>query len=118
MDPQDDWTGNNEERLDALFAAYRNACPDPEPTPDFMPQLWQKIEARERSSTVLVRLARNLLTAALALSGIMALAVSVSHSHANSLPPESYIEVLAEDHARQDLGYFEPVQVEPAADQR
>ena len=83
-----------------------------------MPQLWQKIEARERSSTVFGHLARNLVTAALALSSIMALAVSVTHSHANTLPPESYVEVLAEDHARQDLGYFEPVQVEPAADQR
>lgn len=118
MDRQDNWTGNEEERLDALFAAYRNACPDPEPAPGFMPQLWQKIEARERSSTVFFRLTRNLATAALALSGILALAVSVSHYRANSLPPESYVEVLAEDHARQDLGYFEPVQVEPAAEQR
>ncbi|HVP48393.1 MAG TPA: hypothetical protein VMT32_17485 [Bryobacteraceae bacterium] len=118
MDPQDHWTGNDEERLDALFAAYRSACPDPEPTSGFMPQLWQKIEARERSSTIFSHLVRNLVTAALALSGIMALAVSVSHSHASTLPPESYVEVLAEDHASQDLGYFEPVQVEPAADQR
>lgn len=118
MEPQDHLTGSDEERLNALFTTYRNACPDPEPSPGFMPQLWQKIEARERSSTLFGRLARNLVTAALALSSIMALAVSVSHSRANALPPESYVEVLAEDHTRQDLGYFEPVPVEPAADRQ
>lgn len=117
MTPPDDWKGNEEERLNALFVAYRDACPDRDPGPGFMPELWQRIEARERSSTLFSHLARNVMTAALALSGIMALAVSVTHSHANALPPESYVEVLAEDHARQDLGYFEPVRVEPPADQ-
>ena len=38
----------DDERLDALFRAYRQACPDPEPSADFMPRLWLKIEARER----------------------------------------------------------------------
>ena len=79
-----------------------------------MPMLWQKIEAREQTSTVFGRLARNLVTAALALSVILGLAVSLSHSRASALPSESYVEVLAED---QNLDYFEPVHIEPAADQ-
>ena len=35
-------------RLDGLFAAYRDACPDPEPSPDFMPRLWARIEGRRQ----------------------------------------------------------------------
>ena len=50
----------------------------------------------------------------LALSVILGLAVSLSHSRASALPSESYVEVLAED---QNLDYFEPVHIEPAADQ-
>ena len=84
MTPQDDLRGKDEERLDALFATYRNACPDPEPSAGFMPQLWQRIEARERSSTLFGHLARNLMTEALALSSILAIAVSVTHSRLNA----------------------------------
>lgn len=35
-----------EEKLDWLWKAYRAACPAPEPTANFMPGLWSKIEAR------------------------------------------------------------------------
>jgi len=38
-----------ETRLDGLFAAYRDACPDPEPSPDFMPRLWARIEGRQQT---------------------------------------------------------------------
>ena len=107
---------DDEERLDALFQTYRKACPDPEASANFMPQLWQRIEARERTSTVFVRLARNLVTAALALSSVLALAITVSHSRATVLPSETYVDVLEEDHARQNLDYFEPLHVEPIAD--
>jgi hypothetical protein len=107
--------GSDETRLDTLFAAYRDACPDPEPSASFMPQLWQKIEAREQTSTIFGRLARNLVTAALALSVVLGLAVSLSSMAA--LPSESYVEVLAEDQARESLDYFEPVHIEPVADQ-
>ena len=36
-------------RLDECFAAYRDACPDPEPAADFMPRLWARIEGRRES---------------------------------------------------------------------
>jgi hypothetical protein len=118
MSHQDHLMRDDEERLDALFQTYRKACPDPEASANFMPQLWQRIEARERTSTVFVRLARNLVTAALALSSVLALAITVSHSRATALPSETYVEVLEEDHARQNLDYFEPVRIEPIADHR
>jgi hypothetical protein len=117
MDRQNDQTGSDETRLDALFQAYRASCPDPEPSVNFMPQLWHRIEARERASTVFGRLARTLVTAALVLSSVMALAVTMSRSRMTALPSETYVEVLSEDQAQQNQDYFEPVQIEPAADQ-
>ncbi len=43
------------DQLDALWSEYRAACPDPEAGPNFVPQLWQKIEARRRATTSLFR---------------------------------------------------------------
>jgi anti-sigma-K factor RskA len=34
------------DKLDPLWVAYRDACPDVEPSAQFMPQLWQRIEAQ------------------------------------------------------------------------
>src|SRR6266849_10888514 len=118
MEHQNHQTENDEERLIALFGAYRDTCPDPEPSANFMPQLWQKIEVRERASTVLGRLARNVVTATLALSSILALAVSISYSRMETLPSETYVEVLAEQHAGENRDYVEPVHIEPIADHR
>jgi hypothetical protein len=110
--------GSDEARLDSLFETYRAACPDQEPGADFMPQLWQKIEARERVSTVFGRLARNLTTAALALSVLLGLAVTIAGSRTGQLPTENYVEVLAEDRYNPNLDYFEPVRISPAADRQ
>jgi hypothetical protein len=37
--------GGTNDKLDALFAQYREACPDREASAHFMPQLWEQIEA-------------------------------------------------------------------------
>lgn len=42
-----------EDRLNALLAEYREACPDPEPSAQFMPQLWQRIEANRNAAASL-----------------------------------------------------------------
>jgi hypothetical protein len=41
---------DNNQKFDRLMSAYRAACPDPEPSSDFMPGLWRKIEARNQFS--------------------------------------------------------------------
>ena len=115
---QQDYLQGSDEALDALFASYRAACPDPEPSVNFMPQLWQKIESRERVSRVFTRWTRNLVTAALALSTLLALAVEISRSRGAALPSETYVEVLAEDNARQDLYSLAPVRVMPVYDRQ
>jgi len=110
MDHQNHKLEGDDGRLDALFQAYREACPDLEPGADFMPRLWQKIEARQGVPAVFGRLARNLATAALALSTLLGLAVTISGSRVAQLPAESYVEVLAEEHNSANLD-FEPVRL-------
>jgi hypothetical protein len=86
--------GNDEQRLDALFRAYRDACPTPEASVNFMPNLWKRIEARQTYTFSFRRMASGFVTAALALS--IALGVYMSVPHSNPYAPQSYIEALAE----------------------
>lgn len=39
---------NNDSKLDALFAEYRKAVPEQDASANFMPGLWQKIDARRK----------------------------------------------------------------------
>ncbi len=94
-------------RLDDLFHAYREACPDPEPSVNFMPEMWAKIEAREASSTIFNRVAKALVTAALGASVVMGL-LSASYNQPAPLYEGSYIQALAADH----VSDLEPLQVE------
>ena len=86
--------GDNEQRLDALFRAYRDACPTPEASANFMPNLWQRIEARQTYTFSFRRMANAFVTAALALS--IGLGVYMSMPHSNPYSSQSYIEALAE----------------------
>jgi len=65
--------GSGADKLDALFADYRAACPDPEPSANFMPMLWQKIEARRVETTSIFRhMAQAWVMAAVALTLLIA----------------------------------------------
>lgn len=87
--------GNPEERLDALFQAYREACPDPDPSPNFMPHLWQRIEARQTFTFSLRRMASGFVTAALALSVALGVYMAIPHN-SQGYSAQSYIEALAD----------------------
>jgi anti-sigma-K factor RskA len=43
-----------DDRLNSLLAEYRDACPDPEPSTNFLPQLWRRIEARRGATASLL----------------------------------------------------------------
>ncbi len=103
------WSGNETEAegLDSLFLAYREACPDPEPSVNFMPAMWAKIEAREASGNIFNHLAKALVTAALGASVLMALLTASSSQPAPPLDG-SYIQALAAAHVSE----LEPLQVE------
>ena len=104
--------GSSDERLDALFREFAQACPDRDPGANFMPKLWQQIEARQTYSFSFRRMANALVTAAVALS--IALGVYMSIPRANGYMSQSYIEALAEANALDAPDIVGPVHLEPA----
>ena len=87
--------GNEDQRLDALFRAYRNACPDPEASANFMPTLWARIESRQTFLFSFRRMANAFVTAAVALSIALGVYMSIPRSTTGSYP-QTYIEALAD----------------------
>jgi hypothetical protein len=87
--------GNNEEKLDALFRAFA-ACPTPEPSANFMPVLWQKIEARQTFTFSFRRMANAFAAAAVALT--VALSVYAYIPRTPVVPSQTYLDALADAH--------------------
>jgi hypothetical protein len=87
--------GSDNEELDALFHAFRDACPAPEASPNFMPELWRKIEAHQTVAFSFGRMARAFVTAALAAS--LALGIYLALPSSSSYFSQSYVEALASD---------------------
>jgi hypothetical protein len=89
--------GNEEERIDVLFRAFRDACPTPEASANFMPTLWGRIESRQNFTFSFRRMANGFVAAAAALTIALGVYMSMPHSRAvNS--SETYIEALADAH--------------------
>jgi ABC-type nitrate/sulfonate/bicarbonate transport system permease component len=101
--------GSDDERLDNLFRAYREACPEPEASANFMPELWQKIEARQTITFSFGRMASAFVTAALAFS--LGLGIYLTRPVANtSYFSQSYVEALSASDETTDI--LEPVRYE------
>jgi len=93
--------------LDDLFQSYRASCPDVEPSANFMPVLWQKIEARHGFWFVFERLARTGMTAA-ALLCLLLLALNfVSTSRGGMV--QTYTDALLADHTAEQTYYAEAI---------
>jgi ABC-type nitrate/sulfonate/bicarbonate transport system permease component len=86
--------GNEDEKLDALFRAYREACPDPEASANFMPTLWARIDSRQNFWFSFRRMANGFVTAAVALSIALGVYMSIPRTSPGS-SSETYIEALA-----------------------
>jgi hypothetical protein len=84
---------NSSNELDRLLSAYRAACPDPEPSADFMPGLWRRIESRNHFAFRLRRWSQGVLAAA-AVACTLMLGVAITQG---SFGPESYVEALADE---------------------
>ena len=85
--------GSNDEKLDALFRTFA-ACPTPEPSANFMPMLWQKIESRQTFTFSFRRMANAFAAAAVALT--VALSVYMYVPRAAAVPSQNYVDVLAD----------------------
>jgi hypothetical protein len=97
----EDRDGQHEDRdgeLSDWLQAYRSACPEPEASVNFMPAMWAKIEARQVSTNLFGRMAKALVTAALAATVILGLMVS-TFNQADASFSGTYIEALSVDHA-------------------
>ena len=64
-----------------------------------MPEIWRRIEERQRSMFFLSRWARALVTAAAVLSLAMAAYLYIPRAHNSVLYVESYVEALASGHS-------------------
>lgn len=101
---------SSESRLDELFLAYRQACPDQEATPNFMPQLWARIEAREASTNWFGRVAKALVTAALAATVILGMMIS-SANKPNAFFNATFVDAVQAD----QMAGLEPLHIDRLA---
>jgi hypothetical protein len=98
----EDRDGQHEDRdgeLSDWLQAYRSACPEPEASVNFMPAMWAKIEARQVSTNLFGRMAKALVTAALAATVILGLMLSTYSHQADLNFNGTYVEALSVDHA-------------------
>lgn len=86
----------DDERLDRLFRDYREASLDPEPSVNFTPRLWQKIEKAQNVTLMFRRISRGFVTAAAALSLVLAAVLTIPSSQL--APWSTYVETLADHH--------------------
>ena len=100
MDGTMDNCGGNKgnDKLDALFAEYRSAIPDVDGSVNFMPNLWQKIEARRNESvSVFRRLAQVCVLATAALT--VAMVILIPRIQTEPFYTASYVDVLDAAHS-------------------
>jgi hypothetical protein len=87
----------SEAGLDDLFRAYRAACEDPPVSANFMPEIWEKIQAREVSTNWFHRVAKALVTAAIAASVILGI-MSTATNPPSTFFDATFVEALRADH--------------------
>ena len=85
------------DKLDAVWAEYRAACRDPEPSPDFMPRMWQKIEARRAAIAFTFRRVVQAWVLATVTLAIVLGAFVIPHLQNLQIYSSSYVDVLAAD---------------------
>ena len=90
--------------LDELLGAYREAIIAPEPSAQFMPRLWEAIEARGAFRARFGRLTKVFITAAAAI-WLVLLTGLAAHSPSSTAPSD--YDILADSHPS-DAIYLEP----------
>jgi hypothetical protein len=91
------------DELNALMAQYRDLLPDFDPSAEFMPKLWQRIEARRSFTLRMKRLTQVFVATAAALCLLMTGALVLPSSTPGLEPHGTYVDVLAEAHPTESL---------------
>lgn len=100
-------------KLDALFAQYREACPEAEASSSFMPRLWERIEARRGvvPSSWLRMWAQVWLVATLALAIVLG-GILIPRFENPPAYQASYVDVLTAADSANDLAVLPAVENE------
>jgi len=85
-----------EARLDELFRAYSVACEPREINPNFMPELWQKIEATQSAMFSFRRIAKAFVTVAAGLTLVLAGFQALPYREVSPVFSATYVEALAD----------------------
>ncbi len=99
-----------DDKLDSLWRAYRAACPDREPSANFMPGLWRRIESRRSFTFSFQRMVQGFVTVAAAVT--IAIGVYVSLPRATPASEVSYLEALADANTLDTPENVGPVRLE------
>lgn len=108
---------NEESRLDDLFQKYRSACPEVEPSANFMSALWIKIESRQSFWSVFEHLG-GLITAASATLCLLLLALTLAGPPSPHTAAASYADALMADHSVEKTYYAEAIRTNPQGDEQ
>ena len=95
--------------LDRLWTKYRAACPDPAASASFLPGLWQKIDARRRSTTFLFRRWAEVCIVASAAAALMIATLVIPRYERAPVYQAHYIDILAADDSIADVAMASPV---------
>ena len=99
---------NADSEFDDLFARYRSACPEPEPSTNFMPGVWRRIESHRSFRFVFQQLARPLMAGSAALLVLLVILNIVSGQHTR-MTDASYVDALIADHTAETTYYTEAI---------
>ena len=88
--------------LEQLFGQYRSAVPDREASANFMPELWRKIESRQRLVVRFKRLTQMFLAGAAAICLLFGILLQVP---VKSVPAQggNFVDELAEANPAENL---------------
>ena len=86
-----------DQRLNTLFGEYRESVSDPDPSANFMPELWGRIERRRTAALSFRRLSRVFVAASATVSFALGLLVlNAPQQPAAVVYQSTYIETLTE----------------------
>ena len=108
-------SNEREQRLDQLLVSYKAACADPEPGANFMPTMWQRIEARRNPVLQWVAMSRRALAGAMALCALLLVGMATAFT-SSQFYQSTYVEVLDDSDAPEDLAAMHPVSMDLSAD--